>query len=284
MAHAAPPIVTGIWSGQAVFAGEEGEAVPLLWNLTLAEDDSGTVPRAFGASLAADGHTVRILCGTWSSEKMTISVEELSTEAGAGASLLSFRGRLDARAGALSITGDFTRPDAGAGDGGAQQGSFGLVREAEQGATRAAIFVGKARPDASLADFDIPTNPVSMSLALLGGEHAKSEEGRVTAFGAGYLNDAADVPDKPMLFYSVVGTHDPATMEVRLTKRYQLESETEGYEVTYDLKIVEEEDEDTVYLEGKWDNPKGGSFGKLSCRRLNPNKVRIGGLVIPSNG
>jgi hypothetical protein len=264
MASALPPCATGIWAGQTV--GGSGDSAPLLWNLTLAEDPSGFVPSAFGATLI-DGAVVRVLQGAWDFRSMAVELSELSTEAGA-ADLATFRGKVGIEEdGALSIKGTFSAGPAGEDQ---RKGVFAVRREADddrRGAPYdAAVYIGKARPDPSLEAFAIPTNPVYCTLAFL-----RRAEGPVNAFGVGYLNDSGDVPDKPVLFYTLQGTHDAASGAFRVAKRYQFEAETSGYEVEYEGELTPERDDGFAHLEGKWSNPKGGSFGSLNCRRLQPS-------------
>eukprot|EP00854_Cymbomonas_tetramitiformis_P027534 gene27534-33966_t len=56
------------------------------------------------------------------------------------------------------------------------------------------LWIGEAIPDEEFQHC-VPTNPIKWSLTL------SPSQGEVSAFGAGYFDDAADVPGQPVLFY-----------------------------------------------------------------------------------
>ena len=55
------------------------------------------------------------------------------------------------------------------------------------------------------------TNPIRWSLSLGGG-------GGLSAFGAGYFDDAGDVPGTPVLFFALQGRFRPEDASLELTK------------------------------------------------------------------
>jgi hypothetical protein len=57
----------------------------------------------------------------------------------------------------------------------------------------------------------LQTNPIRWSLSLGGG-------GGLSAFGAGYFDDAADVPGTPVLFFALRGHFRPEDATVELVK------------------------------------------------------------------
>jgi len=66
------------------------------------------------------------------------------------------------------------------------------------------VWVGTAEPDVSLVSFCVPANPIRAALSMLtvpaeqpGGPPA------TVIFGAGFFDDAADVPGHPVLFYAM---------------------------------------------------------------------------------
>lgn len=58
-------------------------------------------------------------------------------------------------------------------------------------------------------------------------------EGVPSTFGCGYFDDSADIPNQPILFFTLHGTWDPSTSQIQLTKRYEEVEFTAGYDVGY---------------------------------------------------
>lgn len=206
---------SGVWVGQAL-GGQR--ARPTLWTLTLIAD--APTPSAYGASVERDG-SLLLLHGEWSAAARSLRL----AERGQGVSRV-FVATLQEDAGVLSFQG--TWRDAGTGEG----GQFACCKEPDEAGAQyvSGLWLGQAAPDASLADFLIPTNPIRWSLALL----TAAPGGVPSAFGAGFFDDSGDVPDRPLLFFTLRGQWSAETRRLTLVKEYEAAAETSGYEVTYE--------------------------------------------------
>ncbi len=74
------------------------------------------------------------------------------------------------------------------------------------------------------------TDPSPLNLTLLTScycRYRRCQDG--SGFGAGYLDDAADVPGSPTLLYTLEGQRHDSTWKI--TKAYQWFPQTDGYEV-----------------------------------------------------
>jgi len=119
----------------------------------------------------------------------------------------------------------------------------------------AGLWLGEARPSPQCLaeDPDIPTNPIKWSLALCADR----------AFGAGYFDDAADIPDTPVLYYTLRGTFDPQTMKVEMLKWYERPCH-EMPPVKYEGVL--HDTDGTPEITGVWSNPESGAFGQFSAK------------------
>lgn len=129
--------------------------------------------------------------------------------------------------------------------------------------------MGLAKPSKKLADFCIPTNPIRWCVTLLPSPLPHSET-TPTLFGCGFFDDSGDVPGQNLLFYSLRGSYDAVSRKVQFTKVYESHRETAGYEISYSGVL-----ESDGFMRGKWDNKKGGSFGKWMCRQQVPIIILI---------
>ena len=78
-------------------------------------------------------------------------------------------------------------------------------------------------------------------------------EGEV--FGAGYFDDSGDIPDHPLLFFSLRGRLDTSRGLISLNKAYEHFPATEGFLVHYEGAIFREEGQ--IWQRGSWINPLG---------------------------
>ncbi|KAH3763166.1 fatty-acid-coa ligase FadD [Pelomyxa schiedti] len=166
---------------------------------------------------------------------------------------------------------------------GAEEGEQQATGDAAEKRHFSGLWLGQAAPDPSLEAFFIATNPIRWSLSIVddraalsvpqlrerarGGSSSSSSSGGSSGpgglvFGCGFFDDAADVPNQPLLFFSLIGTFDRQTSTVCLIKEY--EDKSAGYTVEYTGKIEQAEDK-SVWFRGSWNNPVAGSFGSFSC-------------------
>lgn len=96
----------------------------------------------------------------------------------------------------------------------------------------AGMWVGESWPSPELLAIDptVPTNPIRWSLAL------DPSHGIVSAFGAGYFDDAGDIPGQSTLWFTLRGTFDAETRGVKISKTYE-RPVPEGTEVEYSGKL-----------------------------------------------
>lgn len=124
------------------------------------------------------------------------------------------------------------------------------------------MWIGEAIPDEELTEFYLPVNPIRWCATLY-----RTNESIWKFFGCGYFNDSADIPNQPLLFYSLEGQ---GTLEdMTLIKRYT----TTDYSVEYRGKFVEYEKNSYEFV-GRWTNSLAGSFGSFVAkqRRLDPSE------------
>ncbi|CAF1119671.1 unnamed protein product [Didymodactylos carnosus] len=122
------------------------------------------------------------------------------------------------------------------------------------------IWTGEAQPAIELADFFIPINPIRWCATLF-----RTNNDTWQLFGSGYFNDSADIPDQPLLFFSLDGT---GTLDdMKIIKKYT----TTDYIVEYQGKFSKREN-GTYSFTGNWSNAVAGSYGSFIAEqcRLNP--------------
>ncbi|CAF2756041.1 unnamed protein product [Rotaria sp. Silwood2] len=122
------------------------------------------------------------------------------------------------------------------------------------------IWTGEAQPAEELADFFIPVNPIRWCATLF-----RTNNDTWQMFGSGYFNDSADIPNQPLLFFSLdgKGTLD----DMKIIKKYA----TIEYNVEYRGKISKCETDAYVFT-GNWSNAQAGSYGSFHAEQcqLNP--------------
>jgi len=248
-----PPQATLLLSGQRI--DSSGVAVAeLQWVLALTA--RSLEPSAFGASYAhstsegsfASSVEVRTLRGSWQSGSRQLHLQEEASCTTRKGLVVHFDGTLKANSGSLLIQGSW-HDDFGA------TGAFGLCAETDDSIHRTGLWLGMAKPDPELAPFLIPTNPIRWAFSL----HSTS------CFGAGYFDDAADVPGKPVLFFTLHGLVKGDVVEFTKTYEKVDGGQTDGMTVQYKGSLQRRPD--GMWLEGKWHNEQGGSYGDWFCRR-----------------
>jgi len=126
---------------------------------------------------------------------------------------------------------------------------------------------------------EIAVNPIQWSLALVeptavappgpanappgSADAPPGSAASPSAFGAGFFDDAADVPGSPVLFYTLRGAWDVPTGKVELVKRYDKLSE--DLCVTYNGTLAQGPDGQPV-LTGAWRNQLENTHGTFACR------------------
>jgi len=256
----------GVFVGQFYDAKGNTEET-IQWVLTLSPFDR--IPKVFGAVRPiATGELVNILQGDWDSDSLTIEFKETSIKD--SSILCRYSGKITIGAGNIIIQGTWVKSAT-------DTGSFICRREEDNDKAHITGFwKGDSIPDKSLRSF-IPTNPIQWCLSIIlahgdeDKESVKKDESNMSidpvklcpVFGSGYFSDSADVPDKPVLFYSLSGTWNRDTGELKLAKIYENSEETEGYVIDYNGKLVKGDNH--WKIEGTWDNSKGGSKGTFTC-------------------
>jgi hypothetical protein len=71
------------------------------------------------------------------------------------------------------------------------------------------IWIGQSDPDEELKDFFIPINPIRWCFTLF-----RTNDSMWKLFGSGYFNDSADIPNQPLLFFSLNGNGTLDNMKV----------------------------------------------------------------------
>ena len=122
------------------------------------------------------------------------------------------------------------------------------------------IWIGQSNPADELKEFYIPVNPIRWCATLF-----RTQDNHWQLFGSGYFNDSADIPNEPLLFFTLngSGTLDNMNMIKKYTKT--------DYLVEYRGKFVRNDDQ-TCQFVGQWSNSLSGSYGSFLAkqRQLNP--------------
>eukprot|EP00802_Teleaulax_amphioxeia_P013240 Tamp_13289.p3 GENE.Tamp_13289~~Tamp_13289.p3 ORF type:complete len:148 (+),score=28.62 Tamp_13289:191-634(+) len=124
------------------------------------------------------------------------------------------------------------------------------------------LWIGESHPAAG-SEHDVPVNPIKWSLSLCPGA------GPVSAFGAGFFDDAGDIPGQPVLFFLLKGQFDPATLAIKITKTYESRNIPEELKVEYEGKLQILPDGQPA-LTGTWANVMEGTGGHFACRLEEP--------------
>lgn len=139
------------------------------------------------------------------------------------------------------------------------------------------LWLGEAAPHPSLAGAAVPTNPIRWALSLSRRAHGSAGP---TAFGAGFFDDAGDVPGSPVLLFVLSGSWEaPAAAAagaadgtapgdygtVRLTKSYH-HAALMGQAVEYEGRLGKGPDGEWL-LTGAWTNAGEGTHGAFACCR-----------------
>jgi fatty acid CoA ligase FadD9 len=247
---------SGLWVGQALETKENvptGASRELRWVLSV----TATAPSAFGgeAVLGEDGpNGCRPLTGDWDRGANQLRLRRLG---GPDETVYTGRLKFDPVDSSWSITGTWLAAAAGGRPGAA--GHFAARREPKLPGQTSGLWLGQADPAAELAAFAIPTNPIRWALAVVGG----------CAFGAGYFDDAGDVPGQPVLHFSLFGTLGEDG-RLKITKEYEQAADQQGYRVEYAAALRFETEPDgrpRALLEGTWRNEAAGSHGRFQAWR-----------------
>jgi len=105
----------------------------------------------------------------------------------------------------------------------------------------------------------VPVNPIKWALSL-------AREGPVTAFGAGFFDDSADVPGQPVLHFSLRGKWDAEAGTVELTKVYDSALVPADMLVHYQGRVSLSEGRPA--LTGTWRNTLHETHGAFACRLM----------------
>eukprot|EP00414_Alexandrium_minutum_P006863 CAMPEP_0113821344 /NCGR_PEP_ID=MMETSP0328-20130328/1691_1 /TAXON_ID=39455 /ORGANISM="Alexandrium minutum" /LENGTH=190 /DNA_ID=CAMNT_0000789275 /DNA_START=99 /DNA_END=672 /DNA_ORIENTATION=+ /assembly_acc=CAM_ASM_000350 len=121
-------------------------------------------------------------------------------------------------------------------------------------------------PSAGFAD--VPANPIEWTLTL--------QSRKPTLFGAGYFDDAGDIPGQPLLLFMLNGTFDPDTGAIEMEKVYDPTKVDPGIGlvVRYQGKLTLQSGRPT--LTGTWMNSLEGTSGTFACAledSLSPEDV-----------
>jgi hypothetical protein len=150
----------------------------------------------------------------------------------------------------------------------------------------AGVWVGASWPSPELLAVDptVPTNPIRWSLALERSGDASAAEpapSPVTAFGAGFFDDSADVPGHTHLWFTLRGHFDARTREVRLDKVYERPA-PEGEAVRYVGKLHALNG--APEITGTWENATHGTNGTFSCMLRTGEGAQDGDAIARSLG
>jgi len=269
--HPIPAQVSGIWTGQMISVNNNNnnhniikQSHTMVLSLT---NNKYTYPSGFGA-IITDAHgkgeeegdfvAPWIVHGNWDHENNLFNAKLITPEV-----VINFTGSLSWKsADVLVLKGVWNAQNDSFLGGQEINGSFSYTKEVDDPDIHiSGVWDGTAVPADELADFWIPSNPIDWSLSVVK-PHPSVETPCV--FGAGYFNDSGDVPDRPVLFFSLFGKIDPASPNsVKIKKVYEKHDETVGFDVAYDATL--EKVGNGYSLKGKWENKKAGSFGSFSC-------------------
>ena len=245
--------ISGIWNGQLI---ENEEVVHTVqWTLTFTPTSS--YPSCFGASLKTNKSN--ILHGKWSEAAKTIHIIEMD----GSNNKIEYSGFIlqqkhENEGSVWIVEGNWRNMND------TKEGKFLIIKEetSEGNETNTSgLWLGIANPDISLEDFYIPINPIHWCLSIL----KVNAKGDNIVFGSGFFNDSADVPNQPVIFYTLDGVYNMEKNELKINKIYEVAKQTEGYVIKYKGKLFEMEKDH--WIEGTWKNKKGGSFGNFKCKK-----------------
>lgn len=144
-----------------------------------------------------------------------------------------------------------------------QKGLFVFQKEEDDSDVHVSgLWMGKADVDPKLSEFYVPSNPIYWSLAII---KKSSVVPSGCVFGSGFFDDSGDIPDQPLLFFTLFGSIDLNTSSVQLIKKYQKHLATEGYDVLYEAVLDKSNQDNRMRLHGRWTNTKAGTMGPFSC-------------------
>ena len=147
-----------------------------------------------------------------------------------------------------------------AGGGTARPFSCKLSAPAAAASQLSGLWIGEAAPIEAL-EREVPRNPIRWALATAaaGAEPADARPGAPRIFGAGYFDDAADVPGMPVLTYTLQGGGAGGDF-------YKLYDIPGAPRVHYsEVQAAESYGQPT--LSGQWANMQEGTQGLFACRR-----------------
>lgn len=123
------------------------------------------------------------------------------------------------------------------------------------------MWIGEANPDEELADFLIPVNPIRWCATIF-----RTTDNSWKLFGSGYFDDSADIPNQPILFYSLEGNGTLDNMTI--IKKYT----TTDYIVEYKGKFIPHQNQ-TYEFQGRWTNSLAGSYGSFIAKQIRTNPL-----------
>jgi len=270
--RAIPATVSGIWTGQIVSLNEHNISnnnsssgssssnfISQNHTMVLSLLNTPLYPSGYGA-IITDAHgrggggepvVPWIVHGNWDHENNIFTAKVITPEV-----VINFAGSLSWRHDVLYLKGLWTTQGERV-----ISGTFSYKKEGDNPDVHVSgLWEGNAVPAEELSEFGIPANPVNWSLALVK-PHLSVET--PCAFGCGFFNDSGDVPDQPVLFYTLFGKIDHRSPTIKITKTYEKHAETEGYDVEYDANF--EQTDQGFTLKGTWKNQRAGSHGSFSC-------------------
>lgn len=133
--------------------------------------------------------------------------------------------------------------------------------EDEPSESLSGIWIGESIPDEELADFYLPINPIRWCFTVF-----KENNRTWKLFGSGYFNDSADIPDQPLLFFSLDG--QGTLNQMNIIKKYS----TIDYSVEYKGKFIEN-NQGYFQFEGHWSNSIAGSYGSFVAEQRQFNSM-----------
>ncbi|UJR09844.1 hypothetical protein I4U23_014069 [Adineta vaga] len=123
------------------------------------------------------------------------------------------------------------------------------------------IWVGQSDPDEELRDFLLPINPIRWCMTLF-----RIDDQTWRLFGSGYFDDSADIPNQPLLFFTLDG--NGTLDDMKILKKYV----KSDYFVEYRGKFSEFENEN-LQFQGHWTNPLAGSYGSFFSHQYRLNSA-----------